>query len=95
MPSPKTLAPLNDRGSIRLRFTVNGKRYSLSAGGPYGDRRAMGAAEAVAALIELDLKAGIFDETLTKYRDRLGELTPLGKSESPRLPRCYPFGTNG
>lgn len=83
----KRINPINDNGSIRLRFAIHGKRYNLGLGGPYGCSHAMGIAHAIAALIELDVRAGIFDPTMKKYRDRFAVLSP-GKSKDPLALAC-------
>lgn len=60
----------NNHGSIRLKFQVNGRRYSLTPvrGGKYEDQWDFKRAKAVADLIESDIKSGHFDSTLSKYK---------------------------
>jgi integrase len=76
----KSILPINDRGSIRIRFTLGGARYSFAPvpNGLYRDRRDLKTALAKAAQIENDIMAGNFDQTLARYR-----LTP--KPTTPPL----------
>lgn len=64
----RRVQPINNNGSIRIRFTFGGRRFGLSTGGKYGDRFDMAFAGAVAARIELDIRSGNFDETLERYK---------------------------
>jgi integrase len=64
----RAITPRNNHGAIRLRFTYNAKRYNLSTGGKYGDPIDMAFAAAIAAKIQLDIKAGQFDATMQRYR---------------------------
>ena len=66
----KTIKPQNNNGSIVLRFSVSGNRYSFNPapGGKYGEPKAMAKAEAIASQIALDVLAGHFDYTLTRYK---------------------------
>jgi integrase len=63
--------PLNNNGSIRLRFYVDGKQYNISRLGKYSNRVALAKAEMMAAIIESDLTLGTFDESLNKYSESL------------------------
>lgn len=66
----RAIIPINNNGSIQLKFTVSGKRYSLNPipGGTYGEPRAMDTARAIATRIHNDRLAGHFDPSLTRYR---------------------------
>lgn len=66
----RPINPLNNNGSIVLRFSLRGQRYNLSTipGGKYGDRRDMATARAIATQIQNDILAGNFDTTLDRYR---------------------------
>jgi integrase len=60
----------NNNGSIRLKFQVNGQRYSVTPvrRGKYGNKWDMGRARAIADLIQSDIESGCFDTTLSKYK---------------------------
>lgn len=66
----REIRPINNNGSIQLKFTVGGKRYSFNPipGGSYGNRKDMAEATLVATKIQNDIQAGYFDETLERYR---------------------------
>jgi integrase len=66
----KEITPKNNNGSIVLRFSVAGNRYSFnpSPGGKYGDPKAMAKAQSIASQIALDVLSGNFDYTLTRYK---------------------------
>lgn len=65
----RAIKPVRHHGSIRIRFTHQGKRYGFCTGGRWSDRLDMAFAQAVCARIELDIKVGIFDSTLARYRE--------------------------
>ncbi|MFN6537057.1 MAG: tyrosine recombinase XerC [Nostoc sp. EkiNYC01] len=62
--------PINNNGSIQLKFSVSGKRYSFNPvpGGDYENKRDYKTAQMIATRIENDILAGNFDETLDSYR---------------------------
>ncbi|MBD2409472.1 site-specific integrase [Nostoc calcicola FACHB-389] len=66
----KEIKPLNNNGSIQLKFTFGGKRYAFNPlpGGNYDDKRDLAIAQAIATKIQNDIIAGHFDKTLDKYR---------------------------
>lgn len=66
----KQINPLNNNGSILLRFSVSGKRYSFNPvpGGDYGNPRDLSTAQAIAVRISNDIISGHFDESLNSYR---------------------------
>ena len=65
----KQINPVNNNGSIRIRFTLKGKTYSFNPvmGGEFKNPDDMRAAQAVAVQIEGDIRTGNFDPTLAKY----------------------------
>ncbi|WP_414573147.1 site-specific integrase [Nostoc sp. CCY 9925] len=66
----KEIKPLNNNGSIQLKFTVAGKRYAFNPlpSGNYNDKRDLTIAQAIATKIQNDIIAGHFDPTLDRYR---------------------------
>ncbi|HEY9631244.1 MAG TPA: hypothetical protein V6C84_28475 [Coleofasciculaceae cyanobacterium] len=66
----RQINPVNNNGSIQLKFSVSGKRYSLNPvpGGTYGATRDMQTATAIATRITNDILSGHFDATLDSYR---------------------------
>lgn len=66
----KPIKPVNNHGSIQLRFSVSGKRYSFNPipGGQYRSPEDLNRAKAIANQIRLDILAGHFDSTLNRYR---------------------------
>lgn len=71
----RKISPQNDHGTIRLRWSVKGKRYSLVPvpGGIWGDAQDMKRATTVANLISADIAMGQFDPTLARYGGGLRE----------------------
>lgn len=69
----RTIKPDNDKGAVRLRFSVKGKRYCIYTGGNWEDADDRKRAEVIAAQIEGDLKTGNFDPSLKKYGGGLRE----------------------
>jgi integrase len=65
----KQINPVNNNGSIRIRFTLKGKTYTFNPvpGGEYKNSDDMRAAKAIAVQIEGDIRTGNFDQTLAKY----------------------------
>lgn len=59
-----------DRGKLRLRWQLGGKRYSLALGLKDTKTNRLKAAP-MKLLIESDIERGIFDRSLTKYRHHL------------------------
>ncbi len=66
----KEIKPLNNNGSIQLKFSVGGKRYSFNPipGGDYANKRDLAQATAIATRIQNDILAIYFDTTLQRYR---------------------------
>jgi integrase len=71
----KKIIPQNDKGTIRLRWSFKGKRYSLVpvTGGRWDNALDRKRAEAIANLISADIAMGQFDPTLAKYGGGLKE----------------------
>jgi integrase len=66
----RNIKPINHSGSIQLKFSLGGKRYTFNPipGGQYGDKRDIATAQAIATKIQNDILAGHFDLTLDRYR---------------------------
>jgi integrase len=66
----KQIKPMNNNGSITIRFKIQGRIYRFTPlrGARYSDKIALGRATAIAAQIGLDISLGQFDPTLDKYR---------------------------
>lgn len=66
----REIKPVNNNGSIQLKFSFGGKRYSFNPipGSHYDDKRDMATARAIATQIQNDILAGHFDPTLNHYR---------------------------
>ncbi|WP_017653081.1 hypothetical protein [Fortiea contorta] len=66
----REIKPTNNNGSIQLKFSWGGKRYSFNPvpGGHYANRRDMATATSIATRIQHDILAGYFDPTLERYR---------------------------
>jgi integrase len=66
----REIKPLNNNGSIYLRFTVSGRRYGFAPvpGGDFSKKRDLRLAGAIATQIERDIWAGCFDPSLARYR---------------------------
>ncbi|BBD59520.1 phage integrase family protein [Nostoc sp. HK-01] len=66
----RKIEPINNNGSIQLKFTHGGKRYSFNPipAGRYSDKRDIANARAIATQIENDILARNFDPTLDRYR---------------------------
>ncbi|MDZ8138681.1 MAG: site-specific integrase [Nostoc sp. DedQUE04] len=62
--------PIDNNGSIQLKFSFSGKRYSFNPipGGDYKNKRDFKTAQAIATRIENDILADNFDKTLDRYR---------------------------
>ena len=66
----RDINPINNNGSIQLKFSFGGKRYSFNPipGGDYHNKRDLLTAKAIAVKIQNDILAGYFDPTLDHYR---------------------------
>ena len=65
----RPIHPIDNQGSIRIRFTHDGTRYNIATQGKWTDRIDRAIANAIAARVELDIRAGVFDVTLARYRN--------------------------
>ena len=81
------IRPLKNREAIRLRFTVEGVRFSFAPlpGAKWGNKRHHQIVEAIAQKIELDVLAGNFDQTLERYRHRAVPKETVVKSTPKNL----------
>lgn len=70
MPKKREVAPENHNGCIRLRFSVEGTRFSFHPlpGGKWENKKHRQICEAIATKIGFDILAGNFDPTLTRYK---------------------------
>ena len=66
----REIRPVNNNGSIQLKFSVGGKRYSFNPvpKGQSGNQRDMATTRAIAVRIQNDILSGHFDPTLERYR---------------------------
>lgn|GEM_PF-2581585 len=66
----REISPTNNNGSIQLKFSFGGKRYTLNPlpSAHFGNKRDFAIAKAIALKIQNDILAGHFDETLDRYR---------------------------
>lgn len=68
----RQINPVNNNGSIQLKFAVEGRRYSFSPfqKSRYGDRQDMQKAASIADRISREIAGGYFDPTLDRYRKK-------------------------
>ena len=77
-----------DRGKIKLRWTLQGQRISLSPGLNADDEVHMQTAEGIARQIELDILSGNYDPSKEKYRP--GSSIELPKiDKTPLIPELW------
>ncbi|OYD96856.1 site-specific integrase [Nostoc sp. 'Peltigera membranacea cyanobiont' 210A] len=83
----RQIEPINNNGSIQLKFSYAGKRYSFNPipKGGYNDKRDIVTARAIATQIQNDILAKNFDPTLDRYR-----LTPKPQLSQPNNPSLKP-----
>jgi integrase len=81
----KPPTPLNNNGSLKLKFKHQGQTYVFSPikGGKFADKVTYDRAVAVGQLISLDITLGRFDPTLDRYR--LESVQPI--QHKVRFPR--------
>lgn len=73
---------VEERGSLRLRYTVPGLgRQSLSLGLAASDPTSSHRAEAVRQVIEADLRRNIYDSSKRKYKLLFGGVAPLERAD--------------
>jgi integrase len=65
----KEIKPTNNNGSILLRFSYNGQRYSFNPikGGDYSNQNHLAKAITIGKQIKFDIESGEFDPSLIKY----------------------------
>ena len=82
----RDIVPVNNNGSIQLKFTVDGQRYSFNPirGGKYANKRHLGIATGIATQIQNDILASVFDSTLDKYRHLPNAAKPAGKARKEK-----------
>ncbi|BAS57745.1 phage integrase family protein [Leptolyngbya boryana NIES-2135] len=87
MPSAKSFKPIDNNGSIAVRFTYpKGQRRTIPLGGRYGDPESMNLAQKVCDRIYRDIVAGEFDFTETRYRNVI-ERTQADRRKREELDR--------
>lgn len=66
----KAITPINNNGSIQLKFQVSGKRYGFSPikGSCFDNANDIKKAQSIALIIQLDIESGNFDATLDRYK---------------------------
>lgn len=76
----RDIFPSKDKSSIRLRFTVEHRRFSFHPlpGGRWDSKRDQQIVSAIASKIQNDLVAGNFDPTLERYLHKQA-LSPVGQ----------------
>ena len=74
------IQPINNNGSVLLRFTHQRKRYSIAGFGKYTDPIAQAKAQAIAAKITADMALGTFDITLDSYKPQ--NLSPVATKQA-------------
>jgi len=82
------ITPRNNNGGIIIRFQYQGKQYSISPGGKYGDKLSMANADKIASQVKTDIIAGYFDITLEKYQPKVKQpdsVIPINKHIVPNL----------
>ncbi|MEM9220757.1 MAG: site-specific integrase [Cyanobacteria bacterium P01_F01_bin.150] len=64
------IVPINNNGSIQLKFSVDGERYSFNPirGRKYSNKRHLAIATSIATQIQNDILTGVFEHSLDKYR---------------------------
>ena len=83
----REIKPVNNNGSIQLKFSFGGKRYCLNPvpGGDYSNIWDFSTARAIATQIQNDIRAGYFDPTLQRYK-----LVPVTPTPTPTKPKPEP-----
>lgn len=66
----RQIKPINNNGSIQLKFSFAGKRYTFNPipGASYDKAKDIAQVNAIATKIQNDILAGYFDVTLNRYR---------------------------
>jgi integrase len=78
----RPINPYNNAGSIQLKFSFQGTRYSFHPipRGTYDNPRDLATARAIGTQIQNDILAGCFDPTLARYR-----LSPRPPKRAPEV----------
>ncbi len=81
----RQITPTNHDGTIQLKFSFSGKRYSFNPipGGQYECTRDLATARSIAVQIQNDILAGYFDTSLNKYRLNHKKPDPIPKEVDP------------
>lgn len=66
----REIKPIDNNGSIQLKFSVGGKRFSFNPipSGSFTNKRDIEAAKVIAVRIQNDILAANFDTSLDRYR---------------------------
>ena len=84
--SPKgSVSTDNHNGRIRLRFTYQGKRYTIQLSCAYSDFYLV-AVKSIAKTIEQDIKSGTLDVTIASYHKLLEGMYLTGPEKQERTP---------
>ena len=80
----REIISVNNSGSIQLKFSVNGKRYSFNPikGGQFDNKRDLANAYATATKIQNDIIAGYFDSPLKKYKPQTFDVVVKPETKS-------------
>lgn len=82
----REITPIDNNGSILLRFTYDGERYAFTPirGAKYSDPWDLKRVQAVATQIMSDMENGRFDKTLFFYRSQSSESLQQQKERTTR-----------
>ena len=66
----RAIHPINNNGSIQIKFTYQGKRYGFNPlpKASFGDKAKLAKAKQISAQIESDILSGEFDASLQRYK---------------------------
>ncbi len=66
----REIQPINNHGSIQLKFSHGGQRYNFHPipGGQFNCTKDLATVKSIAVRIQNDILAGYFDTSLNKYR---------------------------
>lgn len=74
---------MNNNGSIRIRFTLNGIRHNINPHGEYSNPIDRSRANLICARIELDILLRNFDTSLKKYTENYPQVYSSTENSSP------------
>ena len=77
------IKPINNNGSIRIRFRQGGVRHNINPQGEYSNPIDIGKANLICARIELDILLRIFDTSLKKYTEDYPHVGVPSENSSP------------